>query len=169
MKRLGFPNGGDFLEILRGDELQPARMATLKGKLIAGLHMLQGLRLGARETYLYLVDPAFGNATSHAAIISRRISLPLVKLIPMADKWELAKEHPERAMSNAVDWLERHVVIRIKLDEGDYEDFALDLMMFDCAAQASGGYVPEEFFAHDIRKVTNYFGRIAEKLSLIHI
>lgn len=162
MKRLGFENGGEFLEIISG-QIQPARMSMLKNRVLAGLHMLQGLRMGAKETNLHLVDPAFGSATSHAAIIARRIPAPSVKLLPMADKWDQAVAKPAHAMTNAVDWLERHIVLRIKESNDKHSDFPLNLMMFDCATRAAGGYVAEEFYAHDVRRITNFLGRIAER------
>ena len=162
MTRLGFENGGEFLEIISG-QIQPARMSMLKNRVLAGLHMLQGLRMGGKETNLHLVDPAFGSATSHAAIIARRISAPSVKLLPMADKWDGAATDPTRAMTNAVDWLDRHIVLRIKQTNEKYSDFPLNLMMFDCTTRAAGGYVAEEFYAHDVRRITNFLGRIAER------
>jgi hypothetical protein len=162
MTRLGFENGGEFLEIISG-HIQPARMSMLKNRVLAGLHMLQGLRMGAKEANLHLVDPAFGSATSHAAIIARRISAPLVKLLPMADKWDAAAKEPTHAMTNAVDWLDRHIVLRIKQSDEKHSDFPLNLMMFDCTTRAAGGYVAEEFYAHDVRRITNFLGRIAER------
>jgi hypothetical protein len=150
------------LEIISG-QIQPARMSMLKNRVLAGLHMLQGLRMGAREANLHLVDPAFGNATSHAAIIARRISAPSVKLLPMADKWDQAIAKPAHAMTNAVDWLDRHIILRIKESNNKYSDFPLNLMMFDCTTRAAGGYVAEEFYAHDVRRITNFLGRIAER------
>lgn len=162
MRRLGFENGGDFLEIISG-KILPARMSILKSRVLAGLHMLQGLRMGAKETNLHLVDPAFGSATSHAAIIARRISAPSLKLLPMADKWDKAAAQPTHAMTNAVDWLERHIVLRIKVSNEKHSDFPLNLMMFDCITRAAGGYVAEEFYAHDVRRILNFLGRIAER------
>ena len=162
MTRLGFENGGEFLEIISG-KIQPARMSMLKNRVLSGLHMLQGLRLGAKETNLHLVDPAFGSATSHAAIIARRISAPSVKLLPMAEKWHQALAEPACAMTNAVDWLDRHIVLRIMESNQKHSDFPLNLMMFDCATRAAGGYVAEEFYAHDVRRITNFLGRIAER------
>jgi hypothetical protein len=162
MTRLGFENGGEFLEIISG-QIQPARMSILKSRVLAGLHMLQGLRMGAKETNLHLVDPAFGSVTSHAAIIARRISAPSVKLLPMADKWDSAAINPTHAMTNAVDWLDRHIVLRIKQSNEKHFDFPLNLMMFDCTTRAAGGYVAQEFYAHDVRRITNFLGRIAER------
>ena len=162
IKRLGFDNGGDFLEIIAGS-LSPAKMATMKSRVLSGLHMIQGLQLGSRETNLHLVDPAFGRATSHAAIIARRIRPQAVKLIPMREKWSHSGEKQSQTTYSAVDWLERHIILRIEEEDKTYSDFPLDLMLFDCITKAGGGYVAEEFYAHDVRRVGNFFGRLAEK------
>ena len=166
MTRLGFENGSEFLEIING-QIQPARMSKLKSRVLVGLHMLQGLRMGGKEINLHLVDPAFGSATSHAAIIARRIPAPLIKLLPMADKWESSAEKSTYAITNSVDWLDRHIVLRIKEGDEKHSDFPLNLMMFDCITRAAGGYVAEEFYAHDLRRITNFLGRIAERGSSV--
>jgi hypothetical protein len=162
MIRLGFENGGEFLEIISG-QIKPARMSLLKNRVMAGLHMLQGLRMGTKETNLHLVDPAFGSATSHAAIIARRISAPSVKLLPMGDKWNNEDADDSYPMTSAVDWLDRHIILRIKQSDEKHSDFPLNLMMFDCTTRAAGGYVAEDFYAHDVRRITNFLGRIAER------
>lgn len=162
MTRLGFDSGSEFLEIISG-QIQPARMSKLKTRVLAGLHMLQGLRMSGKETNLHLVDPAFGSATSHAAIIARRIPASSVKLLPMADKWEGSAARATHGMTNAVDWLDRHIVLRIKEGVEKHSDFPLNLMMFDCITRAAEGYVAKEFYAHDLRRIKNFLGRIAER------
>ena len=81
----------------------------------------------------------------------------------MAEKWDAATKEPTHAMTNAVDWLDRHIVLRIKQSDEKNSDFPLNLMMFDCTTRAAGGYVAEEFYAHDVRRITNFLGRIAER------
>lgn len=161
MRRMGFSNGGDFTAILSGN-LSPALLAPLKNRAIAGLHMIQGIKLGPNETRLMLVDPAFGNATSHAAIIARRIPSGAIKLLPMREKWHYTNSDKEFAMTTAVDWLDRHIVLRIDDKDEDPADLSLDLMMFDCLMRSARGYVASQFYAHDIRRIDNYLGRLAE-------
>ncbi len=161
MRRMGFSNGGDFIAILSGN-LSSAILAPLKNRAIAGLHMIQGIKLGPNETRLMLVDPAFGNATSHAAIIARRIPSGAIKLLPMREKWNYTTDETKFAMTTAVDWLDRHIVLRIE-DKGQAPaDLSLDLMMFDCLMRSARGYVASQFYAHDIRRIDNYLGRLAE-------
>ena len=36
-------------------------------------------------------------------------------------------------------------------------------MAFDCVSRAGSGYVAEEFYAHDLKRVKNFLGHLAEK------
>jgi hypothetical protein len=162
LSRLGFEHGDEFEEIVRG-EIEPARMARLKHIMIGGLHAIQGLSLGAGEPNLHLIDPAFGGSTSHAAIIASRITSKNVKLLPMASTWRFEAEMKNWALAQAVDWLDRTVVLRLEIPPGDYMDLPLDLLMFDCIARAGKGYVGEGFYSHDLRKALNFLGRVAER------
>ena len=158
---LGFSNGDAFLDVLAGD-LPRHKSSQLKAQIIEGLHTLQGIQTRRKQASLLLVDPAFGNATTHAAIISRKISPSNIKLLPMASQWQIDDASTSYTMLNAVDWIDRHVCLRVTLKDGCQKDFPLDLMMFDCISRASGGYIAESFYAHDIRKILNFLGRIAE-------
>ena len=164
LARMGFEHGDEFEELVLG-QIKPARMTALKGLMLAGLHAMQGLRMGARETNLHLVDPAFGNATFHAAIIACRIPSTNVKLLPMEKAWNFKHGQKEWAMTAAVDWLDRTVVLRLETSSGKPRNLHLDLLMFNCIARAGAGYVAKDFYAHDLRKVLNFIGRIAEQAS----
>ena len=37
----------------------------------------------------------------------------------------------------------------------------IDLMLYDCIARAGSGYVAEEFYAHDLRRVRTFLGGLA--------
>ena len=161
LRRLGFQHGSDFIEIVSGN-VSPARMSVLKTHVIAGLHTIQGIQMHGGRTHLHLVDPAFGNATSHAAIIARRIPASSIKLIPLAKSWAINEGDEEGALSSSVDWLDRQVILRIEDREEQKADFPLDLMLFDCIARAGAGYVAEKFYDHDVRRVVNYLSRLAE-------
>lgn len=162
INELGFKYGDQFLDILT-NSMNGADMSKLKLRLIAGLHTIQGIQTRRRQNNLLLVDPAFGNATTHAAIISRRVQPNHIKLLPMVKQWEIDESSEKFAMHNALDWIDRHICLRVTSDNGDNEDFPLDLMMFDSISSASGGYIAESFYAHDIRKVMNFLARLTEK------
>ncbi len=161
MSRLGFEHGDDFLRIVRQD-LTPPETTELKTRVMAGLHTIQGLQLGIRETHLHLVDPALGQSTSHAAILARKIAAKALRLIPLSATWSIPREAHNRAMSSAVDWLDRQVVLEI---EGSDAQLSLDLMMFDCVVRAAGGFVSARFFDHELRKIRTFLGRLAEEKS----
>jgi hypothetical protein len=159
--QLGFGEGGKFSEIVRGD-LTAKRSGELKRSIIAGLHTIQGLQLDEHSSELKLVDPAFGSATSHAAIIAASIAAKDVKLIPLSAKWAISDELSQWALPQSVDWLDRHVVLRINSEDGVIHDLLLDLVALDCIVRAGGGYVAEEFYAHDVRRIITFLGRLAE-------
>lgn len=160
--RLGFQHGSDFIEIVGGN-VSPARMSALKTLIVAGLHTIQGIQMRSGRTHLHLVDPAFGNATSRAAIIARRIPISSIKLIPLAKSWSIEEGDEEGALSSSVDWLDRRIILRIEDRDAEKADFPLDLMLFDCIARAGAGYVAERFYDHDVRRVANYLSRLAER------
>jgi len=161
LEHFGFREGGKFSEIIEG-ELTTKRTSELKRSVIAGLHTIQGLQLGENQAELNLVDPAFGSATSRAAIIADTIAAKDIRLIPLSGKWNISEELQEYSLPNSVNWLDRHVVLRISDDESNAHDLLLDLVAFDCIVRAGGGYVAEEFYAHDIRRITSFLGQLAE-------
>lgn len=158
---VGFAYGEVFLKILENG-LEGTELSIAKKRIIAGLHTIQGIQTRKQQTTLLLVDPAFGSATTHAAIISRRVQQKNIKLLPMIDQWEIDPDYQKYAISNVLDWIDRHVCLRIISDTGDHTDFPLDLMMFDSISRASGGYIAKDFYAHDIRKIMNFLAKLTE-------
>ena len=159
--RLGINYYEDFRWLLTG-EGDNNRRVRIKNHLIAGLHTLQGLRLPRGDVgLLHLVDPAFGRSTNHAAIIAKKISPVNIKLVPESEGWgakEGARSYPLR---QAVDWIDR--VVLLTVDSGvELSKYRIDLLTFDCIMRAESGYLPATFYAHDIRRVTNFLGLIAE-------
>jgi hypothetical protein len=162
MKALGFEFGRDFEKII-GGKISGADMSRVKSRIIAGLHTIQGIQTRKKQPNLLLVDPAFGAATTHAAIISREIQPKHIKLIPMIEQWSIPENMANFSMSTAVDWIDRHVCLQILSDDGNTKDFFLDLLAFDTISRASGGYVAESFFAHDIRRIMNFLAQLSEE------
>jgi hypothetical protein len=162
IRALGFEYGDQFLDILTGG-LSGAEISKVKSRILDGLHTIQGIQTRKKQTNLLLVDPAFGNATTHAAIISRRVQPKHIKLLPMVKQWQIDETSEKYAMHNALDWIDRHICLRVISDDESQEDFPLDLMMFDSISRASGGYIAESFYAHDIRKIMNFLARLTEK------
>ena len=162
LDRLGFKFGDIFNEILSGG-LTSQKTILYKSQLLAGLHMIQGVRLTSKTNFLYLVDPAFGKATADSAIISRQIPSNQIQLMPMKDGWNLSEEQLESSLFSSVNWIDRYVIVRCDGGKSGHDDLALDLMAFECVLKAGKGYVAEEFYAHDFQRIRNFLARIAEK------
>lgn len=157
MSRLGFHHGDAFLGVLE-ERLQPPEQLKAKNLLVAGLHAIQGLRMSGALTTLHLVDPAFGRANVDAAIIARRIPTSQIQVLPARKAWTDAAL--EWRVCDSVDWIDRTVVVRV-VEAGSYTDIALDLLAYECVSRAAAGYVPEDFYAREIRRIRAFLGRLA--------
>jgi hypothetical protein len=160
MAHLGFPYGKDFFGIVHERLDVPAR-TLLKKRVIAGLHHIQGLQFSEQTPTLHLVDPAFGRSMSGTAILAARIKPANVNLLRLSDKWGTASADNHH-VKHSVDWIDRHVVLRIVDLAGGSHDLLLDLMAFDCILRAAAGHVPTRFYEHDIRRVISFLARIAQ-------
>jgi hypothetical protein len=159
--RLGFDHGREFLQIISGS-LTPQETSRLKNLLVAGLHTLQGLQARGSDPLLHLVDPAFGKATSHAAIIARKIPNSKIKLYSKSGTWSPAEGGAHASLVQAVDWIERYVVLRVTGANGSFIDLDMNLMAFDCICRAARGFVSEDFYAHDARRIRAFLAKLAE-------
>lgn len=160
MKRLGFRHGDTFLKLI-SEELSAPEKVKIKSTVIAGLHAIQGLRIGSTETTLYLVDPAFGRASSDAAIIARQIPSTVLGLKPASTAW-IGGADNWMFLPHSVDWIDRNVVFRVDERLNQVRDLSLDLLSFECVGRAASGYVSEEFYANEIRRVRTFLGQLAE-------
>ena len=160
-ERLGFRYYGDFKWML--SNLQDNnRKVRIKNRLIAGLHTIQGLRLPSSESTLHLVDPAFGRSTNHAAIIARKIPSRKIRLVPESEGWEIPDGKQLHAMEKVVDWIDRTILLAVEVSPSRTETYPMDLLTFDCIMRASSGYLPEAFYSHDVRRIMNFLGLLAE-------
>ncbi|MBL3557002.1 MULTISPECIES: hypothetical protein [Marinobacter] len=160
MVHLGFPYGADYLGIIDG-HLDVPKRTLLKKSVIAGLHHIQGLQFSEQTPTLHLVDPAFGRSMSGTAILAARVRPANVDLLRLSEKWGKSDEFPYH-VKLSVDWIDRHVVLRIVDQQHNPHDLLLDLMTFDCILRAAAGHVPTKFYEHDIRRVASFLGRIAQ-------
>lgn len=158
MSRLGFRHGEEFLSMLEGS-LTPQERVRIKNTVVAGLHGAQGLRIPGTATTLHLVDPAFGRATADAAIVASSIQTSSIKLIPARDSWE----HSPWQIMDSVDWIDRTVVIRIEGAEAKRADLALDMLAFECVTRMASGYISEDFYSHEVRRIRTFLGKLAER------
>ncbi|MEO9651655.1 MAG: hypothetical protein ABJ226_07475 [Roseobacter sp.] len=160
LAHLGFPYGEEFQRIVYDDLDVPSR-TKLKKRVVAGLHHIQGLQFSEATPTLHLVDPAFGRSMSGTAILAARIKPSDVGLLRLSEKWGHS-EDVSHHVSTSVDWIDRHVVLRVSGQNGPPHDLLLDLMTFDCLLRAAAGHVPTKFYEHDIRRVTSFLGGIAQ-------
>ena len=160
MTKLGFRYGDRFVQLLNG-QLSPPDLVKVKSTVIAGLHQMQGLKILRTETMLYLVDPAFGKASADAAIIARQIPSSRVNLKSASKAW-LAGQESALSMPKSVDWIDRAVILQIEEGPNIVRDLSLDLLSFECVARAASGYVSEDFYANEIRRVRTFLGQLAE-------
>lgn len=160
MLKLGFKFGDMFLKVLEG-QLPAQERVRVKNIMIAGLHSIQGLRIGRTETMLYLVDPAFGKASADAAIVARQVPSNKINLYPARAAW-LGGPDDRWFLPRSVDWLDRSVILRVDERLGSLKDLPLDLLSFECISRAASGYVSEEFYANEIRRVRTFLGQLAE-------
>jgi hypothetical protein len=161
MGYLGFLYGSDFLSVVN-DSLSAPERALLKKRIIAGLHHIQGLNFSEQTPTLHLVDPAFGRAMTGTAILAARVKPANVDLIRLSEKWG-ASEQIDYHVRSSVDWIDRHIALRVTDHSAVSHDLLLDLMTFDCVLRAAAGHVPTKFYEHDIRRVKSFLGRIAQK------
>ncbi|MCG9703217.1 ATP-binding protein [Vibrio natriegens] len=165
MEQLGFEYGDEFIEILEDGTMTASRMKTIKNRIVSGLHTIQGLQMGGKETTLHIVDPSFTTTGGHAAIIAKRIPTTSIKVLPMDKAWDISKDKLSRRISSSVDWLDRYLVLKIEKEDREPSEFPINLMVFDCIARASSGYVAEEFYAHDLRRIKTFLGSLTRQQS----
>jgi len=158
MARIGFRFGDEFLSVI-AERLTSPEQVRLKNVVIAGFHSIQGLRMPRSEATLHLVDPAFGRASNDAAIIARRISSAQLQLIPARKAWPSGDE--VWSICESVDWIDRTVVVRVQERDGRNIDIGLDLLSFECITRSASGYVSEDFYAQEIRRIRAFLGRLA--------
>jgi hypothetical protein len=164
MARIGFRYGDEFLNVI-AERLNSPEQVRLKNVIISGFHAIQGLRMPRSEATLHLVDPAFERASNDAAVIARRISSAQLQLLPAKKAW------PQGlgvwSICESVDWIDRTVVVRFQERGGTSIDIGLDLLSFECVARSASGYVSEDFYAHEIRRIRAFLGRLAAQDSIV--
>ncbi len=160
LKRLGFRHGDDFLALLE-EKLSPQQKVRMKNLVIAGLHGVQGLRMTSTATNMLLVDPAFGRATSRAAIIAHRIPTQEIRIVSSSNAWNIG--HSQCALEHSVDWIDRKIVVVFNDPQAvRCHELPLDLLAFECIARSAAGYLSEDFFAQEMTRIRAFLGKIAE-------
>lgn len=161
LARMGFRYGAEFVQVCDGSLDNPSEI-RLKNRFFTGFHHVQGVQKREGPT-LFLVDPAFGRSSSDAAILADKIPGQRVQLLNLASTWRYTAEQEKWSVMKSVDWLDRHIVLRVRSsDRMTNTDFHADLMMIDCLLRASSGHVPSKFYEHDLRKISAFLGTLAQ-------
>jgi len=161
LKQLGFNYGSKFDDVLR-ENVTTSEMAKIKKRIISGLHTIQGINGMGAQANLFVVDPAFGNSTQHAAIISRTFQPNEIKLVPMKNIWLQNEGDQKFNVSRSVDWIDRTICLRFTKRDGEFINFSMDLLTFNTVYVAADGYVSDSFFTHDLRRITNFLAKLCE-------
>lgn len=146
--RLGFLYHRDFEHLVSREIEATDRWMRIRDQLVAGLHVVQGLR-PRTDSFLFLADPSFAKAAAGSAIVSARV--PINQVVPMGREayWRKSRTGADRpAIVESVDWVERGVVVQIA-ERSRVLD--LDLVRFECVMRAGGGVAQREFFGPEIR------------------
>lgn len=139
---------------------EQSRQLEILRTLVRGLHGIQGA-VGVRsEASLFLVDPAYGRSGSHAAVIARSIKLVQLELWPETRWWEERAGESGPSQLEAVEWLERRVLL-VHPKEGTCL-LALDLATFEFVMGAANGVVMREFHSPERRRILRQLARHAE-------
>ena len=78
----------------------------------------------------------------------------------MKEKWSEDSLLADLFIGNSVDWLDRHICLRIKNSESTF-DLTLDLLSFNAIYVAGDGFISEDFFAHDLRRIQNFLAKVS--------
>lgn len=158
-RRLGLHHYDRFDHIQGADESHGA-MKPIIAQVIAGLHVIQGIR-PPDTTELYIVDPAFSRAGSGTAVIAARLRRNKLWLRGLHEFWQDKKGGATPPLTEAVDWLDRVIVLR---DEHNNALLELDLMQFEFILRAGEGVAFAAFHAAERRRVLTKLAQLAERL-----
>ncbi|TNE90350.1 MAG: hypothetical protein EP330_08520 [Deltaproteobacteria bacterium] len=161
--RLGLRFHDDFLA-LQSHSLDDAKMLAILERLVAGLHVVQGVRTSSQSAgLLYLVDPAFSRSSNRSAVIAHQFDQTNLELVGEAQFWTETDGEPQ--LLEAVDWLDRRVVLahREQLGSPPAPILDFDLLQFEFVMRSAAGVVFNEFNAAERKRIVSRLARIAEE------
>jgi hypothetical protein len=162
-RRLGLVHHEDFLA-LQSQSIPDSRMLEILERLVAGLHVVQGIRVtGEGSGVLFLVDPAFSRSSNRSAVIAFQFDQQALELVGEAQYWKETEGEP--SLLQAVDWLDRRVVLAFRADEGARPTLVLDfdLLQFEFVMRSATGIVFEEFNAAERMRIVSRLAKLAEE------
>lgn len=134
---MGLRAGEDFRAAATG-ELSDHRGVHTRDVLIRGLEAVQGVRRSGRPADLLILDPAFANHRSRAAVVGTRLASRKVVIQGQIAHWE--RQDGQLTLPTAVDWLSRAAIVRIGPPAGEPDVvIPVDLIRFELLHRWAAG------------------------------
>lgn len=104
-ERMGLRAGAEFASAADGavDAMDPV---SIRDHLVRGLEAVQGLRRANNPPDFFVLDPAFVNYRSRAAVIARKIQSRNVRTVGQIQHWDEIGDFPSD-VAQSVDWQNR--------------------------------------------------------------
>jgi hypothetical protein len=136
LERMGLRAGEDFRAAATG-ELSDRHGVRTRDVLIRGLEAVQGVRRSGNPADLLILDPAFSNHRSRAAVVGNRLSSRNVVIQGQIAHWE--RQGGPLTLPAAVDWLSRAAIVRIVPSKGEAVAISVDLVRFELLHRWAAG------------------------------
>ncbi|WP_410664410.1 hypothetical protein [Amycolatopsis sp. lyj-84] len=150
-ERMGLRSGKHFEQAATGD-LGDRATTEVRDILLRGLEAVQGVRRPANPPDLLVLDPAFVNHRSRAAVVGRRVQSRRVTLRGQVAQWSCDNE-PE--LPDAVDWLSRLTFI----DIDGYVCIPLNLFRFELLQRWAEGLRARTEHVAEIRLINGLLAK----------
>ena len=152
--RLGFKFHEEFRTALLAKRREEKR--DIRDKLLKGLEAIQDIRRTSRQTRFAVVDPAFGNVSGNASILSHSISAKTVDIVSVSDHWERLSAGQ---LARSLDWINRKLVVQFGESPHVVE---LDALQFEFVLRAGQGLSCRSFFIGDIRRLLARLAKLTQ-------
>ncbi len=160
-ERLGFKFHDEFSFLL--SEAPNAERTVVRDKVLRGLEAVQDVRRSRMQSSKFaVVDPAFANVRGVASVLAAMVPSKKVTVTSVSQSWGRSGG-PGASVSDAVDWVDRHVMVRF--EEGDVS-LPLDLLRFEFVLRSAEGLSCRDFFKADIRRIAAVLARVAKESTL---
>jgi hypothetical protein len=160
-ERMGLRAGEDFRAAATG-ELGDHRGVHTRDVLIRGLEAVQGVRRSGNPADLLILDPAFANHRSRAAVVGARLSSRYVVVQGQVAHW--LRQDGQPTLPTAVDWLSRAAIVRIVPPAGEAVAISVDLVRFELLHRWAAGLSARTEHAAAIRFINGLLASLVPEL-----
>jgi hypothetical protein len=155
--RMGLRAGGDFQAAATG-ELSDHRGVRTRDVLMRGLEAVQGIRRSGNPADLLILDPAFANYRSRAAVVGTRLASRNVNIQGQIGHWMRGNSRP--TLPTAVDWLSRSAIVQIVSPKGGETAIPIDLFRFELLQRWAAGLSARAEHAAAIRFINGLLASV---------